>query len=78
MSKATLTSKGQITIPQKIRVQLGLKQGDQVSFELEDGKMVMKPLRGESNPFESYAGALGSFKTKKDVKAWLRDLRDED
>ena len=78
MSKATLTSKGQITIPQEVRVQLGLKQGDQVSFELEDGKMIIRPLRGEGNPFAQYTGALGSFKNKKEVKDWISDLRDED
>ena len=38
MSTATLTSKGQITIPVKVRTALGLETGDRVEFvEMEDG-----------------------------------------
>ncbi|AJZ96879.1 AbrB family transcriptional regulator [Pseudomonas simiae] len=38
MSTATLTSKGQITIPVKVRTALGLETGDRVEFvETEDG-----------------------------------------
>lgn len=76
-TRATITSKGQITIPQEIRQRLGLKQGDQVVFVTENGTTVMKPVRGAENPFEQYAGALGSLGTKDDVNAWLSELRDE-
>ncbi len=78
LTRATLTSKGQITIPQEVRQRLGLKQGDQVVFVTESGMVVMKPARGEANPFERYAGALGGFNTKDEVSAWLDDLRDDD
>lgn len=64
-TRATLTSKGQITIPQEVRQRLGLKQGDQVVFVTENGMMVMKPVRGDANPFKWYAGALGGFDTKE-------------
>jgi AbrB family looped-hinge helix DNA binding protein len=37
MSVATLTSKGQITIPAAIRKQLHLQPGDKVDFRLEKG-----------------------------------------
>lgn len=73
---ATITSKGQVTIPQEVRRRLGLKQGDQVTFEIENGHTVLKPYRGEANPFTAYAGALGSFETEEEVNAWLSDLRD--
>ena len=33
--ETTLTQKGQVTIPQEIRVRLGLKPRDKVIFELE-------------------------------------------
>ncbi|MBF6026945.1 AbrB/MazE/SpoVT family DNA-binding domain-containing protein [Pseudomonas sp. P115] len=39
MATATLTSKGQITIPVQVRTALGLETGDRVEFvEMEDGK----------------------------------------
>lgn len=35
MPTATLTSKGQVTIPKKIRDKLGLKPGDKIDFDLQ-------------------------------------------
>jgi antitoxin PrlF len=37
MSAATITSKGQITIPKDVRVRLGLHSGDKICF-IFDGK----------------------------------------
>ena len=45
MPVATVTSKGQITIPKPIRDQLGLRTGDRVDFWVtEEGSVVMQPL----------------------------------
>jgi antitoxin PrlF len=42
MAKATVTSKGQITIPAKVRAALGLDAGDRVEFvEMEKGQFTM-------------------------------------
>lgn len=42
MATATVTSKGQITIPAKVRSALGLDAGDRVEFvELEKGQFTM-------------------------------------
>ena len=44
MPTATLTSKGQVTIPKAIREALGLKAGDSIAFELvDDGRVEMRP-----------------------------------
>lgn len=45
MSTATITSKGQVTIPRDIREKLDLRQGDRLVFYGEDGKAVVHPLR---------------------------------
>ncbi|MCC6946774.1 MAG: AbrB/MazE/SpoVT family DNA-binding domain-containing protein [Bradyrhizobiaceae bacterium] len=42
----TMTSKGQVTIPKKLRDYLGLKPGAAVEFELaDDGQVVLKSAR---------------------------------
>jgi AbrB family looped-hinge helix DNA binding protein len=47
MSTATMTSKGQITIPIKIRKALGLKPGVRIDFyEVEDGEYAFRPKTG--------------------------------
>lgn len=43
---ATLTSKGQTTIPKEIRDSLGMKSGDRMTFTLmADGSVVMRMKR---------------------------------
>ena len=38
MTTATITSKGQVTIPKDVRTRLGIDTGDQVEFvEIQDG-----------------------------------------
>jgi len=44
MSTATLTSKGQTTVPKKIREHLRLRPGDRIQFLIdEDGRVVLLP-----------------------------------
>jgi len=44
MSTATVTSKGQITIPMKVRTDMGLSAGDRVEFvRMDDGRYAVVP-----------------------------------
>lgn len=57
MATATLTSKGQITIPVQVRTSLGLETGDRVEFvEMEDGKFSI----------------ISASKTVQDLKGLIR------
>ena len=45
MPTATMTTKGQVTIPKEIREHLKIDTGDRLSFVVqEDGSVVVKPL----------------------------------
>lgn len=44
MSSATVTSKGQVTIPIDVRNRLGIETGDRIEFvEVADGEFVIRP-----------------------------------
>ena len=45
MAAATITSKGQITIPIQVRTALGVDTGDRIEFvEIEKGQFVIVPI----------------------------------
>ena len=45
MPTATLTTKGQITIPKEVREHLGVDTGDRLSFVVQaDGTVIVQPL----------------------------------
>lgn len=74
---ATLTSKGQITIPAEIRKALGLKRGDAVIFEtVSEGVLVRRAVKPDT--FAAYRGRYreGAGKTREDINAKLRALRE--
>ena len=49
-----LTSKGQVTVPKKIRDYLGLKPGKPVTFErLKGGEIALKAAKANAKPKES-------------------------
>lgn len=53
---ATLTSKGQTTIPKEIRENLGMKPGDQMTFTLMPDATVI--MRVKSKSVAALAGVL--------------------
>jgi antitoxin PrlF len=77
-NSSTISSKGQITVPQEIRKRLGLAPGDRVEFVIEEGRTVIRPLHSEVNPFEKYIGILGPFPGGDEgIKAWIDDMRSD-
>ena len=49
MPRATITSKGQITLPKEVRNRLGVDAGDQVEFRVAaDGTITVVPLQGSA------------------------------
>lgn len=64
MASATITSKGQITVPKEIREALGVRPGDRLAFRSrEDGSVVVEAetvdlmtLRGTLKPKRKHKG----------------------
>jgi AbrB family looped-hinge helix DNA binding protein len=56
MPTATITSKGQITIPQKVRTDMGVTAGDRIDFvRMEDGNYAVVPA---SHSIKSLKGVI--------------------
>ena len=65
MSEATVTSKGQITIPADIRQSLGLTTGARVVFtRLPDGTTIMRP---KTRTMADLKGMLGKSRGRRKV-----------
>lgn len=54
MITSKLTSKSQTTIPQAVRTALGLKQGDEIAYEIDRGRVFLRKAEGvaiDDDPF---------------------------
>ena len=76
---AKVTSKGQITVPVEIRRSLGVKAGDKIRFEQQEGGI--RVVRdSDENPFEQWRGIgnLGIGSGREAVVAYMREIRGYD
>ena len=78
--RAKVTSKGQITVPVEIRRSLGVKAGDKIRFEQQEGGIRLT-RDAEENVFEKYRG-IGGFpgmgKGREAIVAYFREMRGHD
>ena len=74
-----VTQKGQVTIPRQIRSILDIKTGDEVIFETDRDKVVLKKKTTADRNFEKYVGFLSHLKGKRpeDIIAQLRGNSDD-
>ena len=72
--QARITSKGQITVPRDIRRALGVRPGDRLLFEVEEGGVRVRPVRS-ADPFKKYQG-IGNPGIPSGRKAILRYIRE--
>ncbi len=70
MATATLTSKGQVTIPKVVRDSLRLHTGDRVAFEIHgESEALLKPVtKSVDEVFGRLHDANGPRKTVEDMK----------
>ncbi len=75
---SSISSKGQVTIPQEVRLRLGLQEGDRVEFVVDGERTLIRPARQAHNPFERYVGALGTFPGGvEEINVWVAEMRDD-
>ena len=72
-----VTSKGQVTIPKKVRDYLGIRPGSAVDFELAaDGRVVLVkaagPGAGEASPFARVRGSATAGMSTDEIMALTR------
>jgi antitoxin PrlF len=71
---ATVTSKGQVTIPREVRRKLGVRKGEKVLFsEASEGRFWVESVREES-PFAKYRG-IGNPGLRGGRKAIVQAVR---
>lgn len=72
---ATISSKGQIVLPREVRERLGVGQGDEVEFVMDDQGIHLRPHREEENPFVKWIGALPQG--EETTEEFIRNTRHE-
>jgi AbrB family looped-hinge helix DNA binding protein len=66
--KATVSARGQVTIPKRLGEQLGIRPGEVLEFEEEQGKLVGVKL-------ESVDPLLGAFPSEQTTDQFIEELR---
>lgn len=56
MITSRITSKAQTTVPQAVRNALGLREGDELAYEIRDGQVTLTKARGgaQDDPFAPF------------------------
>jgi AbrB family looped-hinge helix DNA binding protein len=73
---STISSKGQVTIPSEVRKRLGVKQGDKLSFVIEDEQAEGEVRILISAPRYSGVSALrGAAGSLKEPRSWEEMLQ---
>lgn len=70
--KVVVSEKGQVTIPKKLRDELGIRPGQVLEFDREDGRLVAKKAV-EANPISKIYGILDLGMSTDEFMAIVRD-----
>jgi antitoxin PrlF len=68
MITSRITSKAQTTIPQPVRAALGLKTGDELVYEIQDGRVII--TRPDKQPADDPFATFSEWDGEADRKAY--------
>lgn len=72
--KAVVADRGQVTIPKRLRDQLGIAPGTVLTFELEGGKLVLTKDPGR-DPVGSVYGCLKGLAAYSSTDDYIKEIR---
>ncbi|MEJ0028179.1 MAG: AbrB/MazE/SpoVT family DNA-binding domain-containing protein [Rhizomicrobium sp.] len=80
MATTNVTSKGQVTIPKRVRDASGVKAGTKVTVEYRDGGVLIKPVgkATKSDYRKRIESVIGTLDLGMSVDAYMDMLRGED
>lgn len=82
VNDARVMSKGQVTIPKKVRTALGIESGDRVTFIVEGGNVrvvnsAVYALQRFQEQMKGEAAKAGFF-SEEDIANWITESRRKD
>jgi len=78
MSTATVTSKGQVTIPADVRRALQIESGDQLFFMVEGERGVLVPTHRQSiMAFQGILRVTAPYPSHQEIRETIRHQRGE-
>ena len=69
MISSKITSKAQTTIPQSVRKVLGLRNGDEIVYVIENGRVIMSKAEASPAPDDPFA-TFEEWDSEADRKAY--------
>jgi AbrB family looped-hinge helix DNA binding protein len=73
--KSRVSERGQITIPKRLRERLGIRPGQVLEFEADDGKLVATKVN-DRDPVEGVYGILGDPGSTDELMDEIRGVPD--
>ena len=70
MITSKLTSKAQTTIPQPVRAALGLREGDELAYVIEPGRVILMRARTDAAGDDPF-GAFSEWESSADTEAYV-------
>lgn len=77
MNILSLDKFGRLLIPKEIQEQLGLTSATEFALEVQDGKLILKPLPQESKVYHSGTTLVVESEPTGNLETAINDLREE-
>lgn len=69
MIHSRITAKAQTTIPRAVRTALGIEPGDEVSYEIEEERVILRRVLNMADPFDNPFAMFTEWASEADCKA---------